>query len=198
MSIWTTFTGEIILSGQKYDGKGFGLRSVWYNTGPITGGIRRFCFNILKDGKLTKHYSRDIFYEALNNINVPHGSEGGSVIDILESKIDGDIHICFSRNLRGEIDNKRIRDWIICFIKERQKEGWKVNCNITYGMDTLEKDNVYISFKNQESALEKRIIHNKFGWVEQSWIHNLKKDVEPKLVGEYNYSDKSISSMIVV
>lgn len=155
MSIWTEFRGEITLSGREYDGKGFGLRSAWTELFPDLYRFKtRFC--VLRDGKLTRHRSANVFSKALRAANVPCGSEGGSVIDILESKIDGKVHITFDRKLRGYIDNFKIRDWIIAFVKARLREGWTVHCRISYGMDSSPKDMVRVHEDDQNCAVEER------------------------------------------
>lgn len=190
MSIWTEFRGEITLSGRKYDGKGFGLRSVWYPGGPVSGGTRRFYFHILRDGRLSRHYSREVFSRALEETNVPHGREGGSVIDILESRLDGCVHITFDRNLRDWIDSYEIRDWILGFVKARISEGWTVKCNISYGMDSLPKDRVIVLPSHQRWAVEDRHV-TKNGHEDriQSWKHDLLGETGPEMLNEYRSPD---------
>ena len=190
MSIWTEFNGELVLSGKEYDGKGFKLRSVWHNSTPARGGEPyRPQFTVFKDGKATRFdYDPERFYKELDKVNVPHGREGGTMIDILESKVYGNTHISFFRCLRDELGYKQTRDWVINFIKARQKEGWVVNESIQYGTDFSRLDRVTVLDSHQECALEFRTVyrHNNDRtevW-EETYKHDLVGNKEPKLLSE--------------
>ncbi len=172
MSIWMIFDGEITLSGKEYDGRGFGLRGVWFEERPLAGNSRTHWFKVLKDGRVTRHHTTCTFKKAFRETNMPCGSEGSSVVDILTSDLDGSVHIRFSRALRGLADSEAVMEWVINFLKERRKEGWFVRCRIAYGIDALPKSDIVV--ENQNFAMEyRRLVNGKV----QTWRHHLDKDL---------------------
>ena len=154
MSVWSKFTGKVVLSGREYDGKGFGLYSVWFDQSYNSKRRSRTYFHVLNNGKLTKHHSSQKLYDAWNKINVPCGSEGSVVIDITESKLTGKIYVYFNGNLRDYFNDKKLRDWILSFIKARKQEGWTIECDFEYGLDSNSKDRLEMHRQHQDCVVE--------------------------------------------